>query len=70
MTTKGLTFVCLVLMGCSGSAQDTRTPKGTIDPVDDAQVELTFAQKGKVFKLYRGGIYRVAESKHQQIVSG
>ncbi|HUT94836.1 MAG TPA: hypothetical protein VMY37_35590 [Thermoguttaceae bacterium] len=61
MTTKGLAFVCLLLMGCSGSAQDTRTPKGTIDPVDDAQVELTLAQAGKVFKLYRGRIYRVNE---------
>ena len=61
MTTKGFAFVCLLLMACSGSAQDTGTPKATIDPVDDAQVELTLAQEGKTFKLYRGGIYRVNE---------
>ena len=61
MSTKGFAFVCLLLMGCSGSAQDTGTPKTTIDPVDDAQVELTLAQDGKIFKLYRGGIYRVNE---------
>ena len=61
MTTIGFAFLCLLLMGCSGSAQNTRTPKVTIDPVDDAQVELTLVQEGKTFKLYRGGIYRVNE---------
>ena len=61
MTTKGFAFACLLLMGCSGSAQDTRTPKATIDPVDDAQVELTLIQEGKTFKLYRGGTYCVNE---------
>ncbi len=61
MTTKGFAFICLLLMGCSGSAQDTTTPKATIDPVDDAQVELTLVQEGRTFKLYRGGIYCVNE---------
>jgi len=61
MTTKGFVFVSLLLMGCSGSAQETRTT-ATIDPADDAQVELTLAQDGKVFKLYRGAIFRKHEN--------
>jgi hypothetical protein len=61
MTTKGFAFVYLLLMGGSGSAQDTRTPTATIDPVDDAQVKLTLVQEGRTLKLYRGGIYRVNE---------
>ena len=54
-------FVHVLLMGCSGSAQDTRMADTTIDPVDDKEVELTLVQEGTTFKLYRGGIYRVNE---------
>ena len=61
MTTKRCAFVCFLLMGCSGSAQDAKTPTAAIDPVDDSQVELTLVQEGTTIKLYRGGIYRVNE---------
>ena len=61
MATTCFAFVCLLVMGCSGSAQDARTPAATIDPVDDAEVELSLVREGKIFKLYRGGIYRVNE---------
>ncbi len=61
MTTKHFVFVYFFLMGCSGSAQDTRMADTTIDPVDDAEVELTLVQEGTTIKLYRGGIYRVNE---------
>lgn len=61
MATKCFVFVCFLLVGCSGSAEDKRSPKVTIDPVDDAQVELTLTREGKTLKLYRGGIYRVNE---------
>jgi len=59
--TKRFAFVCLLLTGCGVSAQDTTTPAKTIDPVDDAEVELTLVQEEGTFKLYRGGIYRVNE---------
>ena len=51
----------LFLMGCSGSAQDTRMADTTIDPVEDKDVELTLVQEGRRIKLYRGGFYRVNE---------
>jgi hypothetical protein len=61
MATKGFAFVCLLLTGCWGSAEDTGPPTATIDPVDDAEVKLSLVQEGKTLKLYRGGIYCVNE---------
>ena len=51
--------------GCSGSAQDAGMSRKAIDPVDDAEVELTLVQEGMTIKLYRGGIYRVNEQSGQ-----
>jgi hypothetical protein len=57
--TRRLVLVCVLLTGCGVSAQHTTTPAQSIDPVDDAEVELTLVQDSMTFKLYRGGIYRV-----------
>jgi len=57
--TRQFAFLCLLLTGCSVSAQDTTTPATTIDPVDDARIEATLVLEGTTYKLYRGGIYRV-----------
>jgi hypothetical protein len=40
MVTRRFAFVCLLLTGCGAAAQDAATPARTIDPVDDAEVEL------------------------------
>ena len=61
MVTRRFAFVCLLLTGCMAATQDATTSARTIDPVDDAEVELTLVQEGTTFKLYRGGIYRVNE---------
>jgi len=59
MVARRFAFVCLLLTGCMAATQDATTSARTIDPVDDAEVELTLVQEGTTFKLYRGGIYRV-----------
>ena len=59
--TRRFAIACLLLTGCGVSAQDTTTPEKAIDPVDDAEIELTLVREGATFKLYRGGIYRVNE---------
>ncbi len=61
MIARRLAFVCVLLTGCAGAAEDTTRPARTIDPRDDSEVELTLVQEGATYKLYRGGIYRVNE---------
>jgi hypothetical protein len=61
LTTRHLALICILLPGCSGSAQDGGTPAASIAPADEADVELTLVQEGATYKLYRGGIYRINE---------
>ncbi len=54
-------WICILLPGCFGSAQDVGTPSASIAPADDADVELTLVHEGATYKLYRGRFYRVNE---------
>ena len=40
MVSRTFVLACFLLAGCSGSAQDAKTPAAAIDPVDDTEVEL------------------------------
>ena len=46
MVSRRSVLVCVLLAGCSGSAQDAKTPAAAIDPVDDAEVELKMEGHG------------------------